>query len=69
MIAASGRDDTLVVVTADHETGSFGFSYFLRGHLKHTKLERGTYTTKSDFGSFKTLDKPIPTNCQLHGYR
>jgi len=23
----SGRDDTLVVVTADHETGGFGFSY------------------------------------------
>lgn len=24
---ARGRDDTLVVMTADHETGSFGFSY------------------------------------------
>lgn len=24
---AEGRDDTLVLVTADHETGSFGFSY------------------------------------------
>ncbi len=24
---ASGRDDTLLIVTADHETGSFGFSY------------------------------------------
>ncbi len=24
---ASGRDDTVVIVTADHETGGFGFSY------------------------------------------
>ncbi len=27
---ASKRDDTLVIVTADHETGSFGFSYSMK---------------------------------------
>lgn len=36
---AKDRDDTLVIVTADHETGSFGFSYAGRPIPEPTKLE------------------------------
>lgn len=36
---AKHRDDTLVIVTADHETGSFGFSYAGRPLPEATKLE------------------------------
>ncbi len=34
-----GRDDTLLLVTADHETGSFGFSYSGRPLPAATRLE------------------------------
>lgn len=36
---AKHRDDTLLIVTADHETGSFGFSYAGRPLPEATKLE------------------------------
>jgi alkaline phosphatase len=36
---AQHRDDTLLIVTADHETGSFGFSYAGRPLPETTKLE------------------------------
>lgn len=36
---AKHRDDTLLIVTADHETGSFGFSYAGRPIPEATKLE------------------------------
>ena len=36
---AKHRDDTLLIVTADHETGSFGFSYAGRPLPETTKLE------------------------------
>lgn len=36
---AKHRDDTLLIVTADHETGSFGFSYAGRPLPESTKLE------------------------------
>jgi alkaline phosphatase len=35
---AKGRDDTLLLVTADHETGSFGFSYAGRPLAPPTEL-------------------------------
>ncbi|KGK01194.1 alkaline phosphatase [Thalassotalea sp. ND16A] len=56
------RSDTLVVVTADHETGSFGFSYS-RKDLPEAKYLTGDgmqgydYKPNFNFGSLNTLDK------------
>lgn len=56
------RDDTLVVITADHETGSFGFSYSAVGLPKAKKLP-GTgfadrdYKPNFNFGSKTLLDE------------
>jgi len=57
------REDTLVVVTADHETGGFGFSYNNYDVQKSEKLSSGKifkdgiYKSKFNYGSFSTLDK------------
>ncbi len=57
------RDDTIVVVTADHETGSFGFSYSKRNIWKTVKKLPGEafknrdYKPNFNFGSFSLLDK------------
>jgi alkaline phosphatase len=40
---ARSRDDTLVLVTGDHETGSFGFSYAGRPIPPATRLEGGLF--------------------------
>jgi len=56
------RDDTLVVVTADHETGSFGFSYS-RKDLPEGQVLSGDgmngheYKPNFNFGPLTTLDK------------
>lgn len=59
---AKGRDDTLVIVTADHETGSFGFSYSSKNLPKPQKREGEAFSNKDyapnfNFGSFELLDK------------
>lgn len=61
---AKGRDDTLVVVTADHETGGFGFSYSRYQIPKKPNLagehfqKRGyEYAPNFNFGPYATLDK------------
>jgi len=54
---ASKRDDTLVIVTADHETGSFAFSYSSRRKTKTLHLNNLTYATDSSFGDYQLLDK------------
>jgi len=56
------RDDTLVVVTADHETGGFGFSYNGYDVLREEKVSNkmfkdGIYRSKFNYGDFSTLDK------------
>ncbi|GAB3518324.1 alkaline phosphatase [Photobacterium alginatilyticum] len=59
---AKDRDDTLIIVTADHETGSFGFSYSSkdipaseqRSGKAFRKLD---YAPNYNFGSFDILDK------------
>ena len=57
------RKDTLVVVTADHETGSFGFSYSKRNLWAKAKKLPGEafknrdYKPNFNFGSFSLLDK------------
>jgi len=61
---AKDRDDTLVVLTADHETGSFGFSY-TRKDLPAAQILTGDafvasgdqYKPNFNFGPLETLDK------------
>ncbi|WP_417841304.1 alkaline phosphatase [Terasakiella sp.] len=58
---AKGRDDTLVIITADHETGSFGFSYSSANLPKAQKrpgkaFENRDYKPNFNFGSFDILD-------------
>ena len=56
------RDDTLVVVTADHETGGFGFSYS-RKDVPSAKTLTGNgmagrqYKPNFNFGSLDNLDR------------
>ncbi|WP_234000044.1 MULTISPECIES: alkaline phosphatase [unclassified Pseudoalteromonas] len=58
----SERNDTLVVITADHETGGFGFSYSAHNIPEATTLSgdgmKGeNYHPNYNFGSLSTLDK------------
>ncbi|MBF4489421.1 alkaline phosphatase [Psychrobacter sp. N25K4-3-2] len=59
---AEGRDDTLVVVTADHETGGFGFSYSAND-LPHGRdlpgnvFKEQQFQPLFNFGDVATLDK------------
>ncbi len=58
----AGRKDTLVVVTADHETGGPGFSYSANGERIERKLfgdlfKKRKYIAKSNFGSPSILDR------------
>ncbi|MDW2150662.1 alkaline phosphatase, partial [Vibrio sp. 378] len=55
---AKGRDDTLIIVTADHETGSFGFSYSSANLPKQKKrkgeaFEKRDYASNFNFGKFE----------------
>jgi alkaline phosphatase len=56
------RNDTMVVVTADHETGSFGFSYSAANVPKAKKLSgsgfsKQDYKPNFNFGNKSLLDK------------
>jgi len=56
------RNDTLLVVTADHETGGFGFSYSRANVPKGSKLSGSAfkdheYKPKFNFGVLNILDK------------
>ncbi|CEO39548.1 alkaline phosphatase [Photobacterium kishitanii] len=58
---AQGRNDTLIIVTADHETGSFGFSY--SGYQLPQPQKRSgeafknqDYAPNFNFGAFTILD-------------
>ncbi len=57
-----GRDDTLLIVSADHETGGFGFAYS-RNDLPEGKPLNGNvfkgdeYKPQWNFGDVNTLDK------------
>jgi len=58
---AKKNDDTLVVLTADHETGSFGFSYSNFETPKAKKLEGSAFKgvdfkPKYNFGAPKIID-------------
>ncbi|CCQ10356.1 Alkaline phosphatase [Pseudoalteromonas luteoviolacea B = ATCC 29581] len=56
------RNDTLVIVTADHETGSFGFSYSRKGMpegkpLPGDGMQGEHYKPNFNFGDLSHLDK------------
>ena len=58
---AKGREDTLVIVTADHETGSFGFSYSSSDVPKPEKRSGEAFAKRDfapnfNFGKFDILD-------------
>ncbi|EOU2462237.1 alkaline phosphatase [Vibrio navarrensis] len=58
---AKDRDDTLIIVTADHETGSFGFSYSGYNLPKPEKrpgkaFEKREYAPNFNFGAYEILD-------------
>ncbi|TKF22588.1 alkaline phosphatase [Vibrio genomosp. F6] len=58
---AQGREDTIIIVTADHETGSFGFSYSSDKLPKPEKrtgeaFEKRSYAPNFNFGKFEILD-------------
>ncbi len=58
---AKDRDDTLIIVTADHETGSFGFSYSSHELPKPEKrsgeaFQDRDYAPNFNFGKFEILD-------------
>ncbi|KZN60221.1 hypothetical protein N473_24895 [Pseudoalteromonas luteoviolacea CPMOR-1] len=57
---AKDRDDTVVIVTADHETGGFGFSYSgvnLPQAEQLNNLNRDVYKPNYNFGELALLDK------------
>ena len=59
---AKNRKDTLVVLTADHETGSFGFSYSRANiptpeNLKGEVFRNHPYRPNFNFGDFSLLDR------------
>ncbi|MFA5920504.1 MAG: alkaline phosphatase [Methylococcaceae bacterium] len=60
---AANRLDTLIIVTADHETGGFGFSYSAENIPKPHKLPGGAFAdgtlfqSNFNFGNPELLDK------------
>ncbi|MBP9673618.1 MAG: alkaline phosphatase [Bacteriovoracaceae bacterium] len=58
---AAKRDDTVVILTADHETGSFGFSYHQDNIPEAKKLsgknfENTLFHPNNNFGNYAILD-------------
>ena len=57
---AKDRDDTLVIVTADHETGGFGFSYKTRDNPKPSafpgeKFKDRQFAPRKHYGNYQSL--------------
>ena len=69
---ASQREDTLVVVTADHETGSFGFSYSAANLPQAKKLPgdafaKRDYKPNFNFGAPQILDNLYNQQASFYG--
>lgn len=69
---AANRQDTLVVVTADHETGGFGFSYSAENVPKPRPLPGSAfadgkpYQTHFNYGNPEILDRLYAQNKSYH---
>ena len=69
---AANRQDTLIIVTADHETGGFGFSYSAENIPKPHKLSGGAFADGTlfqpnfNFGNPEVLDKLYAQQLSYH---
>ncbi|MFZ2168282.1 MAG: alkaline phosphatase, partial [Methylococcaceae bacterium] len=69
---AANRQDTLIIVTADHETGGFGFSYSAVNIPKPHKLPGGAFADGAlfqpnfNFGNPEVLDKLCAQQLSYH---
>jgi alkaline phosphatase len=69
---AANRQDTLIIVTADHETGGFGFSYSAENIPKPHKLPGGAFADGTlfqpnfNFGNPEVLDKLYAQQLSYH---
>ncbi len=69
---AANRQDTLIIVTADHETGGFGFSYSAENIPKPHKLPGGAFADGTlfkpnfNFGNPDVLDKLYAQQLSYH---
>ncbi|MGR8953090.1 MAG: alkaline phosphatase, partial [Gammaproteobacteria bacterium] len=62
------RDDTLLIVTADHETGGFGFSYSGNSIPGPTRLASGNiFKPNFNYGNPEILDRLYAQNLSYHG--
>ncbi len=68
---AANRDDTLVIITADHETGGFAFSYGRRNPPGPMKLpgplfQNRPYQAVANFGHYELLDRIWAQKASFH---
>jgi len=69
---SANRQDTLIIVTADHETGGFGFSYSAENIPKPHKLPGGAFADGTlfqpsfNFGNPEVLDKLYVQQLSYH---
>jgi alkaline phosphatase len=68
---AANRQDTLIIVTADHETGGFGFSYSAENIPQPRKLPGAVFANSQfqpgfNFGSPEVLDKLYAQQLSYH---
>ena len=69
---AANRQDTLIIVTADHETGGFGFSYSAENIPKPHHLPGGAFADGTlfqpnfNFGNPEVLDKLYAQQLSYH---
>ena len=69
---AANRQDTLIIVTADHETGGFGFSYSAENIPKPHQLPGGAFADGAlfqpnfNFGNPDVLDKLYAQQLSYH---
>lgn len=62
-----GREDTLLIVTADHETGGFGFGYSGKNIPAPTTLASGhVFKPNFNFGSPEILDRLYAQKLSYH---
>ena len=63
---AKDRQDTVVIVTADHETGAFGLSYSKYDIPSGTDLAEQTHRPNFNVGRYETLDRLYQQKKSFH---